>query len=261
MKLSISNIAWQKENDEQMYKIINECGFDAVEVAPTRLIPESPYDNIGEAKKIATELVEKYNIKISSMQSIWFGKQEKIFESEEERNILFEYTKKAIDFANAINCGNLVFGCPKNRVVNNLESDYKIAKDFFIKIGDYAKQKDTIFAIEPNPTIYNTNFINTTENAINIVKDLNHPSIMVNLDLGTMIQNNESSDLLKGNVKYINHVHISEPNLNCIQNRDLHKNVIKILQDENYKGYVSIEMKSGCSIEQIKNKMKYLKNI
>ena len=40
---------------------------------------------------------------VPSMQSIWFGRQEKIFGTLEERKILVEYTKKAIDliFENA----------------------------------------------------------------------------------------------------------------------------------------------------------------
>ena len=38
------------------------------------------------------------------MQSIWFGRQERLFGSEEEREILIDYTKKAVDFAVAIQC-------------------------------------------------------------------------------------------------------------------------------------------------------------
>lgn len=259
MKLSISNIAWSKEYDEEMYKYISNSGFCGLEIAPTRLIEDSPYLNIEEAKKIVEYIYDKYKLNISSMQSIWFGRQEKIFNSELERNTLIEYTKKAIDFASAINCKNLVFGCPKNRNINDLETDYKIALEFFREIGDYAKSKDVILAIEPNPPIYNTNFINTTKEAIKLVKDIDNEGIKINLDLGTIIQNNEDISILKNNINLINHIHISEPNLEYIKERNLHENLIKLLRELNYNKYISIEMKNQNNIEKVKEIINYVK--
>ena len=224
MKLSISNIAWEKEQDEEMYEYLSEIGYDAIEIAPTRIITEVPYDKIEEAREFAKMIEQKYNLKISSMQSIWFGKTEKIFGTVEEREELLKYTKKAIDFAKAIKCGNLVFGCPKNRNIQTPE-DYKTAIEFFKEIGEYAEKNNTVFAIEPNPTIYNTNFINYTEDAIKIVKEINCKAVKVNMDFGTVIQNEEDIlSILENNYDQINHIHISEPNLEVVQQRELHKN-------------------------------------
>lgn len=258
MKLSISNIAWSKEHDQELYNIISQKGFEGIEIAPTRIFEEKPYEHIEEAKQFAKELYEKYNLKISSMQSIWFGKQEKIFRTLEERKVLLKYTKKAIDFADAIDCKNLVFGCPKNRVVFNLEKDYQTAIDFFKEIGEYANGKNTCIAIEPNPTIYNTNFITKTQEAIKIVKEINSDGIKVNLDLGTMIENKEDISILKNNIGLINHVHISEPNLEIIKTRELHRELIKLLKEEKYNKYVSIEMKNGNNVEDIENVLNYI---
>ena len=88
------------------------------------------------------------------MQSIWYGHQEKIFGSKEERRVLVKYTKKAIDFAEIIGCKNLVFGNPKNRDTDDVLGNYPTAIDFFREIGDYALEHHTTIAIEPNPTIY-----------------------------------------------------------------------------------------------------------
>ena len=261
MKLSISNIAWSKENDEEMYEYISKAKFDAIEIAPTRIIEQNPYTHLEEAKKFAQNLKEKYNLNISSMQSIWFGKQEKIFNSPEERKELIKYSKSAIDFAKAIECKNLVFGCPKNRVINDINKEYQIALDFFSEIGDYAKINNVKFSIEPNPTIYNTNFITKTEEAFDIVKKINNEGIAVNLDIGTMIQNNENIDILQNNIKYINHVHISEPNLEYIESRKLHIKIIELLNNNNYNGYISIEMKNQNNIEKVKEKIDYISKI
>ncbi len=261
MKLSISNIAWDKEQDEEMYKYLSDNKVDGIEIAPTRIIQEEPYSHIQEAKEYAKNLKDKYNLEISSMQSIWYGKQEKIFENQQERENLIEYTKKAIDFAEAIRCTNLVFGCPKNRVINNIQQDYQIALQFFNIIGNYAKNKGVYFSIEPNPTIYNTNFITTTQEAIDLVKDLNNSNVKINLDLGTIIQNGENINILDGTIDLINHVHISEPNLEYIQKRDLHNQLLTLLIKNNYKGYISIEMKNQNNISKVKEIIQYVNKI
>ena len=79
IKMSISNIAWLPENDEEMYSFMNHLEYSGLEIAPTRIFPEKPYNKIIEAKKFKKNLKEKYNLEISSMQSILYGINEKIF--------------------------------------------------------------------------------------------------------------------------------------------------------------------------------------
>lgn len=257
MNLSISNIAWDKEEDIEIYEYLKSKNIEYLEIAPTRLIKENPYDNLEIAKSIKEELKEKYNLNIISMQSIWFGKTENIFENEESYDTLINYTKKCIDFANTIGCTNIVFGCPKNRNINNYEKDYSKAKEFFKLLGDYAINKNVIISIEPNPTIYNTNFLNTTKEAIDFVKDINMENIKINYDLGTVIENKEELSILIENIKLINHIHISEPNLEVIQKRKLTEELIKSLKEIKYNKFISIEMKK-TDIEKIKETITYL---
>ena len=44
MKLSASNIGWATENDEQVWQLLKDLGYQGIEIAPTRVIPENPYD-------------------------------------------------------------------------------------------------------------------------------------------------------------------------------------------------------------------------
>ena len=260
MKLSISNIAWPNEDNDKIYDYMKKYNFEGLEIAPTKIISQNPYDSTIEAKDWAEDLKMKYGFEISSMQSIWFGKNEKIFGTKEERQILTNYTKKAIDFASAINCKNLVFGCPKNRNMENF-SDYDIAIEFFKELGDYAFSQNTCIGMEANPTIYNTNFINNTLSAIDLVKKVNSKGFLLNLDIGTVLENKENIDELRGNVKLINHVHISEPYLALIENRDLHRELITLLKSENYNKYLSIEMKQQEKLFDIENTIKYVKGL
>ena len=284
MRLSISNIAWDPGDDEKVYEMMKTFGYSGLEIAPTRIFPEDPYEHIDEARRWRNDLYDRYGFTISSMQSIWYGRKEKLFGNEEERETLLEYTKKAIDFAEAVECGNLVFGCPKNRVIpdgqenrtkgpmvrdgmenirenKSAEAYMGIATEFFSELGKYAHQHGTVLAMEANPPIYNTNFCNTTEEAIRLIKKVNSPGFLLNLDVGTMVENGEDTDILNGCVRLINHVHISEPGLEMIKEREVHNNLAKMLKDNKYEGFVSLEIKTQDDVKKICNLIEYIASI
>lgn len=260
MNLSISNIAWKSENDDQIYEYLEEQGFSGIEIAPTRIFPQEPYDDLEKAKNFAVTLKQNYGLVISSMQSIWYGRNEKIFGSEKERQILLDYTKKAINFASSIGCKNLVFGCPRNRVSQN-ENDINTAISFFSELGEYAKLNNTILSMEPNPTIYNTNFINHTLEAFELAKAVKSDGFKVNMDLGTIIYNDESLHLVIDNIHLINHIHISEPNLELIKKREIHNELSHILRRVNYQAFISIEMAKRDNLDEVKETIKYIKDV
>ena len=259
MKLSASNIGWTKEQDRVIYDLLKEYGYSGLEIAPTRIFQEIPYAHCIEAKNWSTSLLQEYGFVISSMQSIWFGIQEKVFGTAEERRFLTEYTKQAIDFAQAIGCNNLVFGCPRNR--NMLEgADVRVAVPFFRELGEYALSRGTVIGMEANPPIYNTNYVNTTLEALELIEQVNSKGLLLNLDVGTMIQNEEDVEEVRGKVSLINHVHISEPGLKPIQSRTLHTQLRQILETEHYQGFISLEMGKD-SLESLKSSLDYVRRV
>lgn len=260
MKLSMSNIGWEGELDAAVYTLMKKYGYVGLEIAPTRIFPESPYENLDKASTWSKEVYHNYGLRISSMQSIWFGKKERLFGNSAERQILIDYTRRAIDFAVAINCKNLVFGCPRNR---NAPAgvDLKIGIPFFKELGDYAASKDVVIGIEANPPIYNTNYINDTFSALNLIEQVCSEGFMLNLDIGTIIHNKEDISKLIGKVHLINHVHISEPGLKPIQQRQLHHELKQILQAEKYMGYISIEVSKAEDILQVNSVLNYIREV
>lgn len=243
MKLSISNIAWTADKDQVIYEFMNQYGYSGLEIAPTRIFLQHPYDKLDEAGTWSKDIKKQYGFCISSMQSIWHGCQENMFGSKQERMALMDYTRKAIDFAAYVGCRNLVFGCPQNR---NLPDGAlpESAVSFFHELGEYAWAKHTVISMEANPPIYHTNYINDTPAALELVKQVDSRGFLLNLDVGTMVCNEEKAALLIGNVHLIHHVHISEPYLKPIKIRSLHTELKQLLEEEKYCGYLSIEM--GC---------------
>ncbi len=258
MNLSISNIAWAAENDKDVYEMMKANGFSGLEIAPTRIFPENPYDRCNEAKAWSDEIRSEYGFTVPSMQSIWYGRQEKLFGTEEERAALIDYTKNAIVFADSIGCKNLVFGCPRNRNMPE-GADENMAISFFKEIGDYACEHNTVIGMEANPPIYNTNYINDTLAAFELIEKVDSKGFLLNLDFGTIVENGEDLSILKGKEHLINHVHISEPGLKEIQKRKEHNELAELLNNYGYKNYVSIEVGKQDDVKTIEKIMTYVK--
>lgn len=260
MQLSISNIAWTRELDDDIYALMSYYGFRGLEIAPTRIFTDAPYDHLDEARKWKERLTRKFDFEVSSMQSIWNGRQEMLFGTDDERESLLMVTKKAIDFAAVMDCHNLVFGCPRNRSIPE-GANRQLGVRFFRETGDYAHQRGTCIGMEANPPIYHTNYINDTVSALVLISEVGSEGFRLNLDVGTMVYNQESPALLRGMVGYISHVHISEPGLRPIESRDIHRQLKNILNEEGYKGFISIEMGTVTDIGLLEEKMKYVKDI
>ena len=248
MKISFSNIGWAHKDDQLILPVLANLGFSAIEIAPS-IIVDSPISHPEALISYQKQILQDYNLSISSMQSIWYKRTGNIF-SPEDRPELLSYTKKLINLASSISCPNLVFGCPKNRIMSASDTPDSVIP-FFKELGDYAFSRHTTLSLEPNPTIYGTNFINTTTEAFKYVKKVNSPGFKVNVDLGTIIYNEEPLAPLANNFDLINHIHISEPNLQVVSKRPLHQALKDLLLSQQYSHYLSVELTNPGSRDTI----------
>lgn len=155
MKLAISNIAWETGEDEQVYALMRKYGYSGLEIAPTRFFERDPYEDLDAVRAWRGGFAKKEGFEIPSMQSIWYGRSEKLFADETQRQVLLDYTRKAVDFAKAALCTNLVFGSPRNRILPD-PLDQGLRRqgiDFFRAIGNYACAQETTVGMEANPAI------------------------------------------------------------------------------------------------------------
>ena len=240
--LSASNIGWPKEYDEAVYAALQAAGFAGVEIAPTRIFPAPPYDNLSAAVLFGGYLHQKFGLAVPSMQSIWYGQTGNIFVPEEAEALL-AYTEEAFAFAHALHCPSLVFGCPKNRRRPE-GADPAAAEAFFDKAGRLAMRYGVRLALEANSPRY-TNYLNTTAEVFALVKKLGNPGLAVNLDLGAILDNGERLRDFAADLSWVSHVHISEPGLAPIQPRPEQEELAMMLGAAGYRGFVSIEMGAG----------------
>lgn len=239
IQLAISNIAWDKADDEAVYAAMQQNGFTGLELAPTRVFGEAPYENLSSAALFGGYLRQKYGFCVPSMQSIWYGQTGNIFDAADAERLL-DYTAAAYQFAHTVNCPSLVFGCPKNRTMPK-GADPETADRFFAAAGSLAARYGVRLAIEANPPVY-TNYLNATADAFALVKRLQNPGLAVNLDLSTMLAQGEKLQSFVDDIPYVSHIHISEPGLAPIQPRPEHRELALLLGAVGYQGFVSVEM-------------------
>jgi len=263
MKLAISNIAWEAEEEHEISCLMQELRVCGVEIAPSKI--SSDITQIGAQDLLKYKIFwNKRNIEIIAMQSLLYGHPEmRIFFDSNSRELTLRHLQLCADIGEKLGVKALVFGSPKNRFIPNDCNYMDTAKEFFDDIGRYCKRKGSAFCLEPNPKEYGANFLCHTKDAIDFVKEVDNEGLKVNLDTGTIIMNQEDyKQILNYGLAYTGHVHISEPFLNPIDmNRDIYKNIINRLNDFDYSGCISIEMKPNSQKQNIEAVKGVLKDI
>ncbi|MEK7642699.1 MAG: sugar phosphate isomerase/epimerase family protein [Patescibacteria group bacterium] len=249
MNLSVSNIAWNREENDKALELLKKYGIFNIEIAPTLLFPNFLDTTDDEVKKLRDEY-NSNGFSFVSMQSLLYGAPEHtIFDGAKRVKYLFDYLTKDMKVANLLGIKNLVFGSPKNRFSKNPINKESINKatSFFQKLIEEAQKNDVTVSLEANPREYGCNFITNTIEAIEFVKKINDRQFRLNLDIGAILMNNENLEnvILKAH-GIIGHVHISTPFLSEIDNSTIdHSYTSKIIKDCGYNGSISLEMKAN----------------
>jgi D-psicose/D-tagatose/L-ribulose 3-epimerase len=267
MKLSISNIAWDKEDNDTVADLMKKYGLSGVELAPGKI-----FDNPSEASTEEIVSQSKYwssqGIKVSAIQAFLFGHPElTIFESPEIRTQTLGYIKRMIDFAGDLGAPILIFGSPKNRRIEGMDHEeaLSIAKDFFSELGEKARSRDCYFCLEPNPEEYGADFMLDTAETLAVIHEVSHPNVSLNLDSGIMTMNKESyaQSIQKGK-DYLKHFHVSEPQLMPLGGGLVdHSEIASDLNNIGYNHWVSVEMRQPSEnvLESIESSLKIAKEV
>lgn len=253
MKLSMSNIAWAPEERLAAYAALAEAGVTGLEIAPglffhTASDPFQPDERVARA---ALDEIAADGLTLKSMQSLLFGVEgAALFEGADACTRLELGMARAIALAGRFGIPNLVFGSPgQRRVPAGMMMDAALEQgaDVFRRLGDLAQAAGTKIAVESNPEAYGTNFLNTLDQVVEFVERVDHPAVVLILDLGAMHMNgvyDQTPTRIPEIASRLNHVHVSEPNLApAPAEAATLAPILGALRDASYQGAVSIEMK------------------
>jgi sugar phosphate isomerase/epimerase len=122
-----------------------------------------------------------------------------------------------------------------------------IAVETFRRLGDCAAAAGTRLALEPNPEAYGTNYLTSIGEAGRAVRQIAHPAVTLNFDLGALAMNGEQAEAGKwfGDLRdLVSHIHVSEPHLAPAPADEMaFREAASAILAHGYAGWFSIEMR------------------
>lgn len=163
---------------------------------------------------------------------------------EEVRNEAIKRVKEIIDFASYLGA-NINIGRVRGQYCNDLSQDvsYGYAIDAFKNISEYSGKKNVKIALE-SVTLMQTNFVNTIEDAVNVVKDVDNEYFKIMMDIFHLnIEEKDMYDVIKKYSDYNIHVHLADNNRRYPGHCGLDfKKIIKTFKDVGYDGAFCTEI-------------------
>lgn len=247
MKLAISSIAWRPEESDAVRELLVELAIRGVEVAPPQLFADPAHVDIGEVRMVRRTWNE-LGVEIIAQQALLFGHPElTLFGTAKRRQETADYLRAILCLGGELGAGPHIFGSPRNRARGDLShaQAMAIAVPFFQELAVAANSFGTTLCIEPNAPDYGCDFITDTREALELVRQVDHPGFGFHLDAGVLTMNGESyEEALDLALPYLRHVHISEPFLAPIIGKQTdHNRLASALKTRGYNGWISIEMK------------------
>jgi D-psicose/D-tagatose/L-ribulose 3-epimerase len=271
MRLAISNIAWDTSEDEDISKLLKRYAVDAIDIAPGKYFPVPAKAADEEIARLRRWWVER-GIEITGMQALLFGTAGlNVFGSPEVQDAMLQHLTSVCRIGAGVGATRLVFGSPKNRDRNGLSDDQvmEIAIPFFRRLGDIAQSYGVVICLEPNPPCYGANFMMASAETAEVVRQVAHSAIRMQLDTGALTINGEElAAVLQNSAMLIGHIHASEPDLVPLGDGGTdHANVaeslksllpdhivsIEMLATKNESHLVSIERSLGVAVRHYRN--------
>lgn len=246
MRISISNIAWDVENDISVSRLLGNHNIDAIDIAPGKYFKDFAKVENDDILAVRNWWANR-GIEVIGMQSLLFGtKGMNIFASSKIQKLMLDYLKEVCRIGNILNARKLVFGSPRCRDCKGLteEKAFNIAVRFFKKLANIAAEFNVIICLEPNPECYGANFMTNSEQTALVVNAVEHPSLKMQFDSGSIFINNENPlEICSKYSHLIGHVHISNPNLSPLGSTQInHDKSAQAINNYLHEMPVTIEM-------------------
>jgi sugar phosphate isomerase/epimerase len=250
MKIAICNELFKGWDIEKIFAYAAHLGYDGVELAPFTM-GETALDISGPARKSIREAAEKAGIEIVGLHWL-LVKPEGLYINHPDAGIRKKtqsYLKALIDLCGDLGGKVLVHGSPQQRTVKEgwePAEAWKRAQETFQICAAAAQSRDVFYCLEALTTA-DTNFINTIDEALRMVTEIDHPNFQTMFDcrsihasVGSELPAVLRRALATGKLR---HVHVNDPNGRGPGFGDLQfTSLLKILHEADYSGYISVEV-------------------
>jgi sugar phosphate isomerase/epimerase len=245
-----------KGNYDHLFNLISTSGYQGVE-----LLIKNPF--LVDFKEIK-RLLNKYNLELSVICTGEVYGEDGLSFGDTDPNVRKEAVKRTIEvmkIAEEFNA-NVNVGRLRGKFTDEVKKEDTInwSKEGFLKCAE--SNENVNLLLEPiNHKV--SNFILTTEQGVQFIKELNKTNIRLMLDYIHMaIENEDFENSIKVSEGYFDHIHVCDSDRKPLGLGGYNiKHFADLVVDTGYDGYVSIEAFDTNEYESyIKNSLSILQN-
>jgi sugar phosphate isomerase/epimerase len=218
MKFALCNEMFENTPMAQVASVAARLGYHGIEIAPFTLGPSAA--EIPAAKRKETlQAIEDHGLETVGLHWLFAGPKGLHMTTPEQTTWQHtrDYLAALLDLCSDLGGKVLVLGSPKQRSIlenQTKQGGWKRAVDLLGSVVERAGELGLTICIEPLSPV-ETNFINTVEEGMKLVREVNHPSLKIHLDVKAMCSEGKPVPAIIRSVKVsdIGHVHVNDPNL------------------------------------------------
>jgi len=242
---SMAELSWAEQ-----CRIVGNAGYKGIEIAAFTLVKEGVQEISPEKRNQMVSVMKEASIECAGLHWLLAPPPTGLHFTTPDaavRRKTIDYLDKLIDFCGDLGGPCMIFGSPKQRstVGISLEEAKKYFAEGLAGLADHAQQRNVKILIEPLDRSV-TDVVNTLAEALELAKQINHPTIQIMFDFHNTTDETESFDvLLEKYSKNIEHIHVQERDGKHLGTGTAVNDYVKAFQtlkDLKYDKWISLEI-------------------
>ena len=247
MKFAICNETYQGWSLEDTCRQVAETGYDGLEIAPFTLNEDPREISEKDAEQVGRS-VREHGLEVVGLHWL-FVKPAWLHLTTEDpllRKDTLAFGRHLARICSAMEGTVMVWGSPKQR---DLQDGWKYedasarAAEILHGVAETAQEGGVTIAMEPLGRA-ETNFLNTAEETVRLIRQVDHPALRLHLDVKAM--SDEEKDIptiIRESQSDLAHFHANDPNLRGPGFGEVDfAPIAETLSEVGYDGFVSVEV-------------------
>ncbi len=248
MKFAICQELYENTAWSEQCRLIAEAGYTGIEVAPFAIsadlasVPTSVFEGMKqEAERHGLEIIGLHWL-LAKTTGLYLTSPDAAI-----RKATADYLMMLARACRQLGGHIMVFGSPQQRSLLpgiSRQQAAEFAADVFRQASPAFADNNVILCLEPL-TSKETDFINTCDEAMEIVRLVDHPSMALHQDVKAMLgaEWTQIPKIIDRHKKNCKHFHVNDSNLlgPGMGSTDYHP-ILRALIESNYRGWVSVEV-------------------
>jgi len=248
MKFALCNEMFENRPVAEVCSVAGRLGYHGIEIAPFTLCCSAKDITVQQRKEVR-QIIKEAGLEMVGLHWLFVGPAGLHMTTPDDA--VWQRTKDylciLIDLCAELGGKVMVIGSPKQRCIveGQTKNDaWKRAVDLFSAVVGRASECGVTLCIEPlSPQ--ETDFINTVEEGLQMVREINHHNFKLHLDVKAMCSEQKPvPDIIRSvQAEDIGHFHVNDPNLYGPGMGDVdYRPIAEAIQDIGWDKWLSVEV-------------------